>query len=77
MSDVHYKSIPRLGPLWRRTRTDQQSTESIPRETSQFERGEGHARRGGKSVLVIFRLYGPLETWFDKTWKPGEFALLK
>jgi hypothetical protein len=27
----------------------------------------------GKSYLVILRLYGPLEPWFDKTWKPGDF----
>lgn len=27
----------------------------------------------GKSYLTILRLYGPLEPWFDKTWKPGDF----
>lgn len=27
----------------------------------------------GKGWYVIFRLYGPLEPWFDKTWRPGEF----
>ncbi len=26
----------------------------------------------GKSWFVILRLYGPLQPWFDKTWKPGE-----
>ena len=26
----------------------------------------------GKGWFVIFRLYGPLEPWFDKTWRPGE-----
>jgi hypothetical protein len=26
----------------------------------------------GKGWFVGFRLYGPLEPWFDKTWKPGE-----
>jgi hypothetical protein len=31
----------------------------------------------GKSFFVIFRLYGPLETWFDRTWKPGDFELVK
>ena len=25
---------------------------------------------------MILRLYGPLEPWFDKTWKPGEFELV-
>ena len=27
----------------------------------------------GKGWNVLLRLYGPLESWFDKTWKPGEF----
>jgi hypothetical protein len=31
----------------------------------------------GKSYLTILRLYGPLEPWFDKTWKPGDFELVK
>ena len=31
----------------------------------------------GKSYNVILRLYGPLEPWFDKTWKPGDFELVK
>jgi hypothetical protein len=26
----------------------------------------------GKGWLAILRLYGPLEPWFDKTWRPGE-----
>jgi hypothetical protein len=29
----------------------------------------------GKGWLVTLRLYGPLEPWFDKTWKPGEIEL--
>ncbi len=31
----------------------------------------------GKGWNTIFRLYGPLEPWFNKTWKPGEFELVK
>ena len=31
----------------------------------------------GKGWNVLLRLYGPLEPWFDKTWKPGEFELVK
>jgi hypothetical protein len=30
----------------------------------------------GKGWFVLFRLDGPLEPWFDKTWRPGEFDLL-
>jgi hypothetical protein len=26
----------------------------------------------GKGWNTLFRLYGPLQPWFDKTWKPGE-----
>jgi len=31
----------------------------------------------GKGWFVLLRLYGPLEHWFDKTWQPGEFELIK
>ena len=30
-----------------------------------------------KGWFTIFRLYGPLEPWFDKTWRPGEIQLVK
>ena len=30
----------------------------------------------GKGFHVLLRLYGPLEPWFDKTWKPGDFTLV-
>lgn len=30
----------------------------------------------GKSWSTLLRLYGALETWFDKTWKPVDFELL-
>lgn len=29
-----------------------------------------------KGWNVLLRLYGPLQPWFDKTWKPGEFELV-
>jgi hypothetical protein len=31
----------------------------------------------GKSFHVLLRLYGPLEPFFDKTWIPGDFELVK
>jgi len=30
----------------------------------------------GKGFFVILRLYGPLEPWFDESWKPGELELV-
>ena len=30
----------------------------------------------GKSYWVALRMYGPLEPWFDKTWRPGEVEML-
>ena len=27
----------------------------------------------GKGWFAILRLYGPLESWFDKSWRPGDF----
>jgi hypothetical protein len=26
---------------------------------------------------MLFRLYGPLDPWFDKTWRVGEVELVK
>jgi hypothetical protein len=31
----------------------------------------------GKGWFVWIRLYGPLEPWFDKTWRPGEIELIQ
>jgi hypothetical protein len=31
----------------------------------------------GKGWFMILRLYGPLEPWFDKTWRPGEIEEAK
>ena len=29
----------------------------------------------GKGWNTLFRLYSPLEPWFDKSWRPGEIEL--
>ncbi len=31
----------------------------------------------GKGWFTILRLYGPLDAWFDKTWRPGEIDEVK
>ena len=31
----------------------------------------------GKQWFIILRLYGALDPWFDKTWRPGEIELVK
>jgi hypothetical protein len=31
----------------------------------------------GKGFNVLLRLYGPLEPWFDKSWKPGDFEIVQ
>lgn len=31
----------------------------------------------GKSFNSLLRIYGPLQPWFDKTWKPGDFELVE
>ena len=31
----------------------------------------------GKSWFVILRMYGPLEPWINKTWRPGEIEQVK
>jgi hypothetical protein len=43
--------------------------------TSRGSRGEQAQTIPGKGWNMLFRLYGPLEPWFDKTWRVGEFVL--
>jgi hypothetical protein len=31
----------------------------------------------GKSWFAMMRLYGALEPWFDKSWRPGEIEMVK
>jgi hypothetical protein len=31
----------------------------------------------GTSWFTILRIYGPLEPWIEKTWRPGEIELVK
>jgi hypothetical protein len=31
----------------------------------------------GKGFIAILRLYGPLESWFEQTWRPGELEPLE
>jgi hypothetical protein len=31
----------------------------------------------GKSWFIILRMYGPLQPWIDKTWRPGEIELVQ
>jgi hypothetical protein len=31
----------------------------------------------GKGWFILLRLYSPLESWFDKSWRPGEIELVK
>ncbi|TAY62835.1 DUF1214 domain-containing protein [Rhizobium ruizarguesonis] len=31
----------------------------------------------GKGWFTLLRLQGPLESWFNKTWKPGEIELVQ
>ena len=31
----------------------------------------------GKSWFTILRLYGPLDPWFEKSWRPGEIEELR
>jgi hypothetical protein len=31
----------------------------------------------GKSWFAILRMYGPLDPWINKTWRPGDIDLIK
>ena len=30
----------------------------------------------GKGYHVLLRLYSPLQPWFDRSWKPGDFEIV-
>ena len=34
--------------------------------------GDWIQTRANKGWFPILRIYGPLEAWFDKTWRPGD-----
>jgi hypothetical protein len=36
-----------------------------------------YAARVPESTAPAGKEYGPLEPWFDKSWKPGDFELVK
>ena len=42
-------------------------------ESPQGTEGNWIQTMPNKSYSVLLRLYGPLQPWFDKTWKPGDF----
>jgi hypothetical protein len=31
----------------------------------------------GKSWFAVLRMYGPLEPWIEKSWRPGEIAMVE
>ena len=31
----------------------------------------------GRGWFIILRMYGPLQAWIDKTWRPSEIELVK
>ena len=41
------------------------------------EGGQLAATVPGKSWFIILRMYGPLEPWINKTWRPGEIELVE
>jgi hypothetical protein len=49
----------------------------VSRYFSETENKRGAQTVSGKGWNVILRLYGPLEPFFDKTWRPGDVELVK
>jgi len=35
------------------------------------------ADRASKSWFTILRMYGPMQPWIDKTWRPSEIELVE
>ena len=47
-----------------------------PEQPEGVSRGNWIQTVPGKGWFVMLRLYGPLEPFFDKTWRPGEIELV-
>ena len=58
----------------RSTRTVRWTSTSAPRRRLGLENNWVQTIPG-KGWFMILRLYGPLEPWFNKTWRPGEIEL--
>ena len=48
-----------------------------PQQPDGVKRGNWIQTMPGKGWFVILRLYGPLEPFFDKSWRPGEVEEVK
>jgi hypothetical protein len=46
-------------------------------EAPKSEEGNWLQTNQDRSWFVILRMYGPLEPWINKTWRPGEIELVK
>jgi hypothetical protein len=60
-----------------RTNSDGSVTVHFAPKAPQGAEGNWVQTIEGKGFNVIFRVYGPTETWFDGTWKPGDFQEIK
>lgn len=59
-----------------KTNADGSVTVWFSPEAPAGQEGNWVQSRPGKGWNTLFRLYSPLEPWFDKTWKPGDFELV-
>ena len=59
-----------------RTLTTRMTSISDPKRP-QGKRNNWIQAVSGRGWNMLFRLYGPLEPWFDKTWRPGEVKLIE
>jgi hypothetical protein len=48
-----------------------------PKQPTGVERGNWIQTMPGKGWFTILRLYSPLPSFFDKSWRPSEMALVK
>lgn len=48
-----------------------------PKQPEGIKRGNWIQTMSGKGYFALLRLYGPLEPFFDKTWRPGEIELVR
>jgi hypothetical protein len=60
----------------RRLRNCPSKEKSNPDELLAHISAARHQQHTGKAWFQLFRIYGPLEPWFDHTWRLNEFEPL-
>ena len=76
MLQVPGRPFPSINSIRSNTKTNKDGSYTIwfsPKKPDGVDEGNWLKTVPGKSWFTLFRAYGPLEAWFDRSWRLGEF----